>query len=262
MSYSVGDVARSAGVTVRTLHHYDEIGLLPPSGRSTAGYRQYDDRDLERLQEVLFYRELGFGLDEIMALVSVPIFNRAQILRQQRILIERRIDRLQSMATAVDRAMRALEEGSTMNNEELFGTLNKEDQIEIFGDFDPKRYEAEVRERWSETEAYAESSKRTARYTKDDWKRMGEEAGVINQSLADLFAAGTSPEAETSMEAAEQHRLHIDRWFYPCSHELHAGLGEMYVADPRFTKFWDEIRPGLAAFVRDAFLANGLRAAG
>lgn len=253
MSYSVSEVSRTAGVTVRTLHHYDEIGLLRPSGRSAVGYRQYDDQDLERLQEVLFYRELGFGLDEIAGLVDIPTFNRSQILMQQRKLIERQMERLRSMVKAVDSALQAHEEGRTMNKEEMF---------EVFGSFDPAEHEEEVRERWGETEAYAESSKRTARYSKDDWKRMGEESAVINQRLADLYAAGADPEAKESLEAAEQHRMHIDRWFYPCTHEMHAGLGDMYVADPRFTKFWDEFRPGLATFVRDAFLANGLRAAG
>ncbi len=253
MSYSVGEVSKAAGVTVRTLHHYDEIGLLRPAGKSAAGYRQYDEADLERLQEVLFYRELGFGLEEIAGLVNLPTFNRAQILRRQRTLIERKIDRLQSMVKAIDRALQAREEGHTMNKEEMF---------EVFGSFDPSEYEDEVRERWGDTKAYAESSKRTARYSKDDWKQMRDEAGLINQRLADLCAAGTDPEAEESMEAAEQHRLHIDRWFYPCSHEMHAGLGDMYVLDPRFTRFWDDYQPGLATFVRDAFLANGLRAAG
>ena len=262
MSYSVGEVSKFAGVTVRTLHHYDEIGLLRPSGRSPSGYRQYAESDLERLQEVLFFRELGFGLDEIAGLVEIPTFNRAQILGRQRQLLREQIERLESMAQAVGAALQAFEEGRTMDQEEMFGTLNKEDMVEVFGDFDPIRYEDEVRDRWGETEAYTESSKRTARYTKDDWKRMGEESGAINQRLADLFAAATDPEAAESMDAAEQHRLHIDKWFYPCSHEMHAGLGEMYLADPRFTKFWDDFQPGLASFVRDAFLANGLRATG
>ncbi len=218
MGYSVGEVSRFAGVTVRTLHHYDEIGLLRPSGRSAAGYRLYDDLDLQRLQEVLFYRELGFGLEEIGALVEVPTFNRAHILARQRQLIEEKIERLTSMAKAVEAALQAFEEGRTMTQEEMFGSLNKEEMVEVFGEFDPTLHEDEVRDRWGETEAYAESSKRTARYSKDDWKRMREESEVINQRLADLFTAGTDPEAEQSMDAAEQHRLHIDRWFYPCSH--------------------------------------------
>lgn len=107
----------------------------------------------------------------------------------------------------------------------------------MFGNFDPSEHEDEVRERWGDTEAYAESSKRAARYSRDDWKRMRDEADSVNQRLADLCASGTDPEAEESMEAAEQHRRHIDRWFYPCSHEMHAGLGDMYVLDPRFTKY-------------------------
>jgi len=138
--------------------------------------------------------------------------------------------------------------------------MNKEEMFEVFGDFDPAEHGDEVRERWGETEAYAESSKRTTRYTKDDWKRIGDEADAINHRLADLFVAGTDAEAVEAMEAAELHRLHIDRWFYPCSNEMHTGLGEMYVADPRFTKFWNDYQPGLAPFVRDAFLANALRA--
>ena len=262
MTYLVGEVSRFAGVTVRTLHHYEEIGLVQPSGRSPSGYRQYDEGDLERLQEVLFFRELGFGLEEIAGLVEIPTFNRAQILGRQRELIHGQIERLESMAKAVEVALQAFQEGRTMNQEEMFGTLNREEMIEVFGDFDPTQHEGEARERWGETEAYAESSKRTARYSKDDWKRMGEESGAINQRLADLFATGAEPESDEGMDAAEQHRLHIDRWFYPCSHEMHAGLGEMYVVDPQFTKFWDDLQPGLAPFVRDAFLANGLRAAG
>ncbi|MDR9449780.1 MAG: MerR family transcriptional regulator [Acidimicrobiia bacterium] len=253
MSYSVGEVSKVAGVTIRTLHHYDEIGLLRPAGKSLAGYRQYDDVDLERLQEILFYRELGFGLEEIAGLVNLPTFNRAQILRRQRTLIEQKIDRLQSMVKSIDRALQAGEEGHTMTKEEMF---------EVFGNFDPSEHEDEVRERWGDTEAFGESSKRAGRYSRDDWKRVRDEADSVNQRLADLCASGTDPEAAESMEAAEQHRLHIDRWFYPCTHEMHAGLGDMYVLDPRFTKFWDDYQPGLATFVREAFLANGRRAAG
>ena len=244
---TVSEVSEVAGVTVRTLHHYDEIGLLKPSERTAAGYRQYDDRDLERLQEILFYRELGFDLRTIVGLVDTPAHSRAQVLAQQRQLIGRQIGRLQAMATAIDEATRAIEEGRTMNREEMF---------EVFGDFDPAQYEDEVRDRWGQTDAYAESSKRTARYTKDDWKRIGTESDEINQRLGDLLAAGAEPSDPEAMAAAEEHRLHIDRYYYPCSYEAHAGLGEMYVADPRFTAYWDAYRSGLAPFVRDAFRAN------
>jgi len=138
--------------------------------------------------------------------------------------------------------------------------MSKEEMFEVFGGFDPAEHEEEVKERWGDSDAYAESSKRTARYTKDDWKRQAEESDEINQRLADLLVAEVAPTAPDARAAAEAHRLHIDRWFYPCSHEIHVELGEMYVSDPRFTKFWDDYQPGLAVFVRAAFSANAQQA--
>jgi DNA-binding transcriptional MerR regulator len=245
--YTVSEVARLTGVTVRTLHHYDAIGLFRPSGRTQSGYRQYGDADQERLQEILFYRELGFGLDAVIGLLNTPTRDRREILQEQRHLLVTRIKKLEAMVAAVDRAARANEEGRTMD---------KEDMFEVFGDFDPGEHEAEVQERWGDTETYQESARRTSRYTKEDWKRIQAEGNVINQKLAALFSHGTSPASAESLAAAEEHRMHIDRWFYPCSREMHAGLGEMYVTDPRFTEFWDAIEPDLAPFVRDAFRAN------
>ncbi len=134
--------------------------------------------------------------------------------------------------------------------------MDKEEMFEVFGDFDPAEHEDEVKERWGDSDAYAASSQRTARYTKDDWKRQAEESDEINQRLADLFVTEMAPTASEALAVAEAHRLHIDRWFYPCSHEIHVGLGEMYVIDPRFTKFWDDYQPGLAVFARAAFQAN------
>ena len=245
--YTVSEVAQAAGVTVRTLHHYDDIGLLRPSGRTRSGYRQYGDADLERLQEILFYRELGFGLEAVMELLDNPTRDRGEILQEQRHLLMERIRKLEGMVAAVDRAARAHEEGRMMD---------KEDMFEVFGDFDPGEHEAEAQERWGDTEAYQESARRTSRYTKDDWKRIRQEGDVINQKLAVLHTEGASPSSPEAVDAAEEHRLHIDRWFYPCSTEMHAGLGDMYVQDPRFADFWDAFQPGLASFVRDAFRAN------
>jgi DNA-binding transcriptional MerR regulator len=236
-----------AGVTVRTLHHYDAIGLLRPSGRTQSGYRQYGVADLERLQEILFYRELGFGLDAVTALLNTPTRDRREILQEQRHLLTRRIRKLEAMVSAVDRAARADEEGRTMD---------KEDMFEVFGDFYPGEHEAEAQERWGDSEAYQESARRTSRYTKEDWKRIKGEGDAINQKLVALFSHGTSPTSAEALAAADEHRLHIDRWFYSCSRELHAELGEMYVTDPRFMAFWDAFEPGLAPFVRDAFRAN------
>lgn len=250
MGYSVGQVAGFAGVTVRTLHHYDEIGLLSPSGRSHAGHRRYDDADLDRLQRVLFYRELGFPLEEVAVLLDDPESDPREHLRRQHALLTDRIARLQQMATAVEHAMEAKKMGINLTPEEKF---------EVFGDFDPDRYEAETEERWGTTDAYAESRRRTSSYTKDDWRRMQDENADWGRRYAAAMEAGEPAEGERAMDLAEEHRLQITTWFYECPYEMHTCLGEMYVADERFTAFYEAIRPGMAEHLRDAILANAVR---
>ena len=249
MSLTVGQMAEVAGVTVRTLHHYDALGLLTPDARSEAGYRLYDDADCERLQEILFYRELGFGLEEINAILRDPEYDRAGALQNQRDLLVVRKDRLQTMIGAVETALDAQEKGITMTKEEMF---------EAFGDFDPKVHEAEVEERWAGS-ALEQSKRRTKTYGKDQWKEAMAEGESITTELAELLKAGGAPEEVAAMDQAEQHRLHIDRWFYECSHAMHAGLGDMYVGDPRFTEHYEKYAPGLAAFVKSAIHANRAR---
>ena len=168
----VGEVARLARVSVRTLHHYDEIGLLSPSERSESDYRLYTDEDLERLQSVLFFRELGFALDDIARIVGDPGFDRRSALLAQRELLAERAARLADMVAAIELALETDERGLTMS---------KEDMFEVFGDFDPSEYEAEVEERWGDTDAYKESARRTRRYTKDDWARFKAEG--VNDAL-------------------------------------------------------------------------------
>lgn len=256
MSYSVGQVAGFAGVTVRTLHHYDEIGLLAPGGRSQAGHRRYSDADLDRLQRILFYRELGFPLDEVAALLDDQATGKADPrthLRRQHDLLTARIERLQRMAAAVEHAMEAYTMGIDLTPEERF---------EVFGDKDPEAHAEEAGRRWGDTEAYAESRRRTARYTKDDWKRMQAETAAWGERYAALLETGGAPDGERAMELAEEHRLHITRWFYDCTYEIHQGLAEMYVADGRFREFYDSLRPGLAEHLRSAITANAARARG
>ncbi|MFD8947939.1 MerR family transcriptional regulator [Streptomyces xanthophaeus] len=250
MSYSVGQVAGFAGTTVRTLHHYDEIGLLSPSGRSHAGHRRYDDADLDRLQRILFYRELGFPLEEVAALLDDPGTDPREHLRRQHALLSDRIARLQQMAEAVEHAMEANKMGINLTPEERF---------EVFGDHDPEQYAQEAEERWGGTAQYAESQRRAASYTKDDWKRIQDEADGINRRLVALMEAGEFAESEAAMDLAEEHRGWISGNHYDCSYEMHTCLGEMYVADERFTAQYDALRPGLAAFLRDAITANAVR---
>ncbi|MFJ8636097.1 MerR family transcriptional regulator [Streptomyces sp. NPDC093568] len=250
MSYLVGQVAGFAGVTVRTLHHYDDIGLLVPSERSHAGHRRYSDADLDRLQQILFYRELGFPLEEVAALLDDPDADPRAHLRRQHELLTARIEKLQKMATAVEQAMEARKMGLDLTPEEKF---------EVFGDHDPDQYADEVRERWGDTDAYRQSQQRTAAYTKEDWKRVTEEMEAIHQRMADLMTGGTPAASEAAMDTAEDHRRFINGTYYDCSHDMHTRLGEMYVADPRFTAMYDGIRPGLAVYLRDAILANAAR---
>ncbi|WP_406303623.1 MerR family transcriptional regulator [Streptomyces sp. NBC_00885] len=250
MSYSVGQVSAFAKVTVRTLHHYDEIGLLRPGGRSHAGHRRYEDADLDRLQQILFYRELGFPLDEVAALLDDPDADPREHLRRQHELLTGRIARLQEMAAAVEQAMEARKMGINLTPEEKF---------EVFGDHDPEQYAEEAEERWGGTAQYAESQRRAARYTKDDWKRMQDELADWGARYDALMADGEPATGERAMDMAEEHRQHITKWFYECTYEIHTGLGEMYVSDERFRAFYDRTRPGLAGHLRDAILANAVR---
>lgn len=249
-AHTVGEVAQQAGISVRTLHHYDEIGLLNPSARSEAGYRLYDGSDVARLQQILLYRELGLPLEEISRVMSDPGFDRVAALREQRARLEARAEHVMKMIDAVDDAIEAHEKGRTMSTDEMLG---------VFGDFDPKEYEQEARERWGQTDAYKESARRTAQYTRADWQRLADEAHEIYQAFMELKETGIAPDSEEAMAVAERHRSHIGDWFYDCTPEIHVGLGEMYVQDPRFTENIDKHGDGLAAYMSQAILANGIR---
>lgn len=251
MSYSVGEVARLTGVTVRTLHHYDEIGLLSPSGRTAAGYRQYSEADLERLQQILTYRELGFPLEEIAEIVADPRADALTHLRRQHALLVGRMERLRKMIDAVEFMMEAQQMGIQLTPQERF---------EVFGDFDPDQYAEEAEQRWGGSEAYRESQRRAATYTKDDWVRIKAETEELYRKFAEAMRAGAPADSEQAMDLAEAHRQQISQWFYDCSYEIHRGLGEMYVTDERFTRNIDQYAPGLAAYLREAILANAARA--
>ncbi len=246
-TYTIGELADLARISVRTLHHYDAIGLLSPSERTASGYRLYRHDDLEQLQHILLYRELDFPLDAIGRLTLDPSFDRRAALVVQREQLAGRARRLEAILAAIDRALDALAEGTTMDDADMF---------EVFGDFDPMAYEIEVKERWGDTDGYAESARRTARYTKDDWKAIKVESEAIGNGLGAALASGAAPGDPEVLALVERHRLQIDQRFYPCSKEMHASLGDMYVADRRFEATYERIQPGLARFVRDAIRIN------
>lgn len=252
-AYTVGQLAELARVSVRTLHHYDAIGLLSPTTRTDAGYRLYGHAALDQLQQILLYRELDFPLDAIARIMLDPSFDRRSALAAQREQLAARVERITTILAAIDAAIDAFDRGEPMSDADMF---------EVFGDFDPKPYEGEVVERWGETEPYRESARRTARYTKEDWKQIKTEGDAIVRGLADRMATGSTPGDADVQALVDRHRGQIDRWFYPCSIEMHAQLGEMYAADPRFSASFDRYRPGLAEFLRDAIRIRTGRATG
>lgn len=246
MAFTVGELARLTGVTVRALHHYDEIGLVRPSGRTASGYRMYGDADVLRLHQVLLFRELGLPLDEIAAAID-EAGSQDELLRRHREVLVIRRARLDAMLSALDARLAAFEKGTTMSPEEV---------KTLFDGFDPSQYEEEVRQRWGHTEAYRESARRTKQYGKADWDRYRREAQEIGERIAQRMRAGAPPSDEAVQAAVEDHRLLIDRWFYPCSVEMHKQLGALYANDPRFTANLDRIAPGYARYLGDAIAAS------
>ena len=245
-TYQVKEVSRLAGVSIRTLHYYEEIGLLVPTGRTDTGYRLYTYDDLLRLQQILIGRELGLPLEEIRLSLDDPSFNRREALLAQRKQLERRAEKTAAMIAAVDAAIAVLQSGG--------GEMEA-----IFEGFDPAKYDAEARERWGDTAAYKEAARRTRRYTKDDWARHRAEQEEICRDAAELMNTGKNPSAPEAMAVADRHRLLIDRWFYPCGLESHRGLASLYESDPRFSVGMEAQASGLTAFLAAAIRANASR---
>jgi hypothetical protein len=138
--------------------------------------------------------------------------------------------------------------------------LTPEERLEVFGDFNPEEHAEEAEQRWGGTDAYRQSQRRVSNYTKEDWLKIKAEHEEVAANLATLFESGAAPDSEEAMAAVEAHRQHISRWYYDCSHEIHRGLGEMYVSDERFRANYDVLAPGLSEFIRDAARANAERA--
>jgi len=249
---TVGQVAGQFGVTVRTLHHYDQIGLLVPGERTPAGYRLYTGDDITRLQNVVVYRRLGFPLEEIALLLDEPTVDVTEHLRRQRAVVLSRLGEMSELVTAIDRAL----------EQEMSGNkLTRQEQKELFGDNFSEDYAEEAEQRWGETEAWKQSQGRTSRYTKADWAQVKAEADANNAAFASAKAEGEPATSERAMDAAEQHRLNIHNRFYDLTPEFHRNLGDMYLTDPRFMKNYEDIALGLSQYVRDAIHANADRAA-
>ncbi|MFI5505971.1 MerR family transcriptional regulator [Mycobacterium sp. NPDC051804] len=244
---TVGAVAALTAVSVRTLHHYDHIGLVVPSVRTPAGYRGYTDADIERLHVVLVYRSVGLQLEEIRALLDDGDADVLESLQRQHRLLLEQADRLQHTIKAVEELMSAHRSGIQ---------LTAEEQIEIFGTTAfGEDYAVEAEQRWGETDAWKQSQQRAAAFTKQDWIDIKAEGDALLQALAEAKRGGVeagSPEAD---ELVARHRAAVGR-FYDFGGDMHRNLVEMYVADERFTRYYDDVEPGLAQFVHDIVLAT------
>ena len=242
---TVGAAARAAGVTVRTLHHWDAVGLVRPSARTAAGYRLYTASDLARAHRVVLYRELGVPLDEIGALLDSPEGADAS-LRRQRDLVRERLRRLERAAEALDRLVEARERGVL---------LTPEEQVALFGDGWQPSWAAGARERWGDTDQWAQFAERAAERTPEEWRDVAAEAEAVLDALADALGRGVRPGSAEADALAERHRASLGAYF-DVTHAMHVVIGRMYAADPEFTANHDARRPGLTTWLRDVIDAN------
>jgi DNA-binding transcriptional MerR regulator len=232
----IGRAAEIAGISVRTLRHYDQIGLLHPDV-GAAGYRSYGDGEMETLWRILFFRELGFPLGQIKKMLHEPAAAQKEALRGQRGLLTEKKEHLEKILTDIDRI---LEKGFEVNMVKTFDVSALEEH--------KKQYAKEAAERYGET--YRQAQERTAHYGQEDWQRVMEESQNIFDSLAGCMQRG--PDAPETLYWVGKWQEYITRRFYSCTPEILRGLGELYVSDGRFTRNIDKTHPGLAAFLKQA----------
>lgn len=235
MKMHINEFAKLIGVSVRTLHYYDEIGLLKPANVDEQnGYRFYDENSLLRMQEILFYRELDFSLKSIKTIISSPDYDKQKALTEQKKLLILKKERLERLISAIDSA----EKGETIMN--------------AFDNTEFEKYKSEVKEKWGKTEAYDEYTQKTKDYSKENFSAMGEGMEKILTEFSDCMNAGLSPESSDAQNLVQKLQKYITENYYTCTNEILAGLGQMYVADERFKNNIDKHCVGTADFISKA----------
>ena len=234
----ISEVAKLTGVTVRTLHYYDEIDLLKPSEVTKSGYRLYSKDSLERLQQILFFRELDFSLDEIKEIMNNPTYNKSEALNKQRDLLIKRRERLDSLIELISKT---IEGDDNMSFKEF-------DMSEI--EENKKKYANEVKMRWGSTDAYKESEKKTSTYDKNQWHAINNEMSRILKLFGDH--RDYDPGSKEVQSLVEEWKNHISTNFYNCTNEILSGLGLMYVNDERFKNNIDKNGEGTAEIMSKA----------
>jgi len=235
MKMQVKEFAVFTGVSVRTLHYYDEIGLLAPAHVDVhTGYRYYDESSLLRMQEILFYRELDFSLKHIGEILSSPDYDTTEALRTQKKLLLLKKERLERLISAIDDAMKGENVLNAFNNSEF------------------QKYKDEAREKWGQTEAYAEHAEKTKHYSKENWNYLAGEMNDILAKFAVCMKNGEAPDSAEAQDLVKMLQKHISNNYYHCTSEILASLGQMYVADERFRTNIDKHADGTAEFIRNA----------
>ena len=238
---SVKEFAELTGVSVRTLHYYDEINLLKPSEVDVNnGYRFYGKAALERMQEILFYRELDFPLKSICEILSSPDYDKQKALAEQKKLLILKKKRLERIISAIDNAE---------ESEAVMKALNNNDY-----EVARKQYEAEAKEKWGKTEAYKEHTEKTKDYSKDKWQSVTDGLDNIFGEFAECMKGENAPDSEAAKALAEKLQKHITDNFYTCTKEILSGLGQMYVCDERFTQNIDKHGVGTTEFVSETII--------
>ena len=235
MKMQIKEFAQFTGVSVRTLHYYDEIGLLKPShvDKST-GYRYYDEQSLLRMQEILFYRELDFSLKSIEEILSSPNYDKTQALKDQKKLLILKKERLDNLISAIDSAMKG------------------ENVMTAFDNSKFEQYKAEAQEKWGNTNAYQEHAEKTKGYSKDKWNDLAAGMDAIMGQFAESMKHGDTPDSDAAQDLVKALQSHITEHYYTCTKEILFGLGQMYVADDRFRQNIDKHADGTASFICQA----------
>ncbi len=241
--YTVGELARMAGVSARTLRYYDQAGLLKPRSVTEAGYRLYGDDAPGELTQILFFRELDFSIDEILRIRSRPNYDAREAMERQRALLLLRRERLDRLIGLTEWALKG----------EVIVDLNAFDTSEI--EEAKAKYADEARQRWGDTEAYRQSERKTASYGKADWARIKEETDEVFGAFALLAKAGAAPDSPEAIALTQKWQNVITRNFYECTDEILLGLASMYESDDRFRENIDKAGPGTATFITAAIRA-------
>ncbi|MBO5944642.1 MAG: MerR family transcriptional regulator [Clostridia bacterium] len=235
MKLQINEFAKLTGVSVRTLHYYDEIGLLKPAEIDKwTGYRFYDEISLEKMQQIMFYRELDFTLKSIMKILSSPDYDKEKALDEQKKLLILKKERLEKLISAIDSAKKG------------------ENIMNAFDNTDFENYKEEVKEKWGTTESYNEYTQKTKGYSKEKFNSLTVGMDNIMQEIAICMNSGASPDSTDAQTLVEKLQSYITENFYTCTNEILYGLGQMYVGDERFKNNIDKHSVGTAEFVSKA----------